>query len=702
MRIDNSAARKLETGGIMESQKATLAGDAHIFEMLAKQYQRPEEAVIRETLCNAHDAQVEQGTVDIPVDLQLPNYLKPELRIRDYGTGLSKEHALKLFTCYGFSTKRETQSAIGFFGIGSKAFFAVTDSAVITSYHEGIRYVFTFYKGEDGTPIMSLLHESETNQPSGLEISYPVPKGKIDRYVNAAKTVLPRMLLRQQVKVTGVKDFQPKPIEYSVNADRWAVRCENTYNPIPRAIMGGVSYPIDRNALYGDAVDARVYHLLSCPLDLHFEIGDLKPVPSREGLEYTDKTRSQVINLLKIVKEELPKKYESEFTNCKTLWEAKCLLRSVIEKSSLETQVKNALVEEIKWNGQPIGGCWVELNSSGVKFSIFGHGELNSDRPKYRWIHDLRIKASSELKFIWDDLPRGAMGRFKQKYPDAAGAVFFKSADDSVIAKLGNPPYEKASDLPEVPRATPMSRSTPQVRKIYLFTNSSHYSLTEVDYNVAAGGVYVDMYNSRVTLEKGHTGFPSDDDSRFKRVFKALIEMKKINADQEIFGFPASLRRLPVKTPGWVHFSDFVISCFTEKDKEDLIARWQKMKIRQTIYASDFDGAFRILTAMVSNKTKPKTPARPFGKTFELLKTVVDIDKVSLDMQDLEALLKFLNLQPKELDTARELKTLLEETEKEYPLIKLFSDNRYSFNGPNPERRTSLIDYVNLIDASKL
>lgn len=274
-----------EVHGAVEQQHATLVGDSSIFNILSRLYSRPIEAVIRETATNAFDAHIEAGTEARPFEVSLPTSLKSEFTVRDFGPGLSKEDVFGVFTVFGYSTKKKAVKAVGWFGLGAKAHFAVTDTASITSWHGGKRMTFAFTKDQEDKPIMILLEEIDSLEPTGLRISYPVPDASRWKYVSAAETVFarwpeprPRFLGYESHCWPTVKYVRQKPDHYGLRDHRTA----NTYRPHgPYALMGGVAYSIDSTMVPAMA------QLQSANIDLFFELGELKPSPSRESLEYT-------------------------------------------------------------------------------------------------------------------------------------------------------------------------------------------------------------------------------------------------------------------------------------------------------------------------------------------------------------------------------------------------------------------------------
>lgn len=113
-----------------------------------KMYNNPVRAVIREYSCNAWDAHVAAGKADVPIRVDLPTNLMPELAIRDFGPGLPFEDIKDTYVKIGKSTKTETNEELGMFGLGAKAGYAYVTSFTIISYHGGLKSTYVAYIGD--------------------------------------------------------------------------------------------------------------------------------------------------------------------------------------------------------------------------------------------------------------------------------------------------------------------------------------------------------------------------------------------------------------------------------------------------------------------------------------------------------------------------------------------------------------------------
>lgn len=103
-----------------------------IMDVLAKLYDNPVEAAIREYVSNAYDANVEAGATE-PVHLHVPTEDEPYLQVSDTGNGLDYLEIVSVFANFGTSTKRDSNEFIGGFGISSKSGLAISDKIHVSS-----------------------------------------------------------------------------------------------------------------------------------------------------------------------------------------------------------------------------------------------------------------------------------------------------------------------------------------------------------------------------------------------------------------------------------------------------------------------------------------------------------------------------------------------------------------------------------------
>ena len=97
---------KVKTSETFESQNFRIESSPEAFRILSDGlYSNKIKAVIRELSTNAVDSLVDAGTTDFGFEVHLPTSLSPEFYIRDFGTGLSHEDVVGLYTTYFSSNK---------------------------------------------------------------------------------------------------------------------------------------------------------------------------------------------------------------------------------------------------------------------------------------------------------------------------------------------------------------------------------------------------------------------------------------------------------------------------------------------------------------------------------------------------------------------------------------------------------------------
>ena len=144
-----------------------------VMDMLAKNYNDPIPSAIREYVANGVDTHRKENRKK-RVLLYLPEVGDEHIRIADFGEGLSLEEIKKIYANFGVSTKRDDNTQIGSFGIGSKAGLAIADEVNITSRKNGVETSFSLIRDDKGIATL-LKEEKQTNFPSGTIITIPHP-----------------------------------------------------------------------------------------------------------------------------------------------------------------------------------------------------------------------------------------------------------------------------------------------------------------------------------------------------------------------------------------------------------------------------------------------------------------------------------------------------------------------------------------------
>lgn len=158
-----------------EDQHSFEIGDLkYIFETLQKNiYSNKPQAVVREITSNCFDANQESGSKR-PIEIILPGEENNNtISFRDFGIGMDSER-IDVYRKICASTKRDSNSQIGYFGIGSKSPFSITDSFTVKTIVGNTEYNYIVFKDKDGIPKINKVHQCETTEPTGTLISIPV------------------------------------------------------------------------------------------------------------------------------------------------------------------------------------------------------------------------------------------------------------------------------------------------------------------------------------------------------------------------------------------------------------------------------------------------------------------------------------------------------------------------------------------------
>ena len=268
-------------------QNMSMKIDEKAFSILIdKLYSRKKEAIVRELCSNACDAHIDAGIPHIPYDLVLPTLYNTDLVVRDYGKGLSKPDVeYYLGTLFG-SKSADSNDSIGGFGLGAKSPFCLVDSYHITSYHEGMKHSFFYVREAGGIPKFVHLNSDVSNEKSGIKFTVNVGEENLRDWASVTERALGLFEVKPNCNVElnyPVTELYYDTVEI--------ISGHGSYAKV-LACMGGVVYPIDMSL--GDIVRVdgfynRVYSNYQ-QIVLRFDIGELDVAPSRESLEYRDRT----------------------------------------------------------------------------------------------------------------------------------------------------------------------------------------------------------------------------------------------------------------------------------------------------------------------------------------------------------------------------------------------------------------------------
>lgn len=272
---------EVEVHGMPSQKQFTINASAQAFKILSDGlYSNKEASIIRELSCNALDSHIANGNKQTPFQIHIPTILTSHFSIRDYGTGLSNEDIENIYTTYFASTKSSSNDYVGALGLGSKSPFSYTDSFIVESWFNNIKTTYAIFYGDDGYPTYSKICEEETNEPSGLKVSFECKEDDIHKWKSASK------LLNEFEVLPDINIPIPSKGEVKLSLDSAEIRSSNDYGSSYYAKQGPVLYRIDSNQIPSDIQRITSYNMVIFP----FEMGEISFTASREEISFDEST----------------------------------------------------------------------------------------------------------------------------------------------------------------------------------------------------------------------------------------------------------------------------------------------------------------------------------------------------------------------------------------------------------------------------
>ena len=340
MRLDNQTDA-IETNIEEGSAKTfTMVANGASFRVLSDAlYSDKPGAIIRELTCNAWDAHVAAGHMDKQVEIHLPDALMPEFWVRDFGTGLSDEDVLGLYTTYFQSTKSQSNLFTGALGLGSKSPFCYTDNFVVESYFEGTLRRYQVYLSED-IPSILPIGEEKTDQPNGLRISFSVPEKDHRIFRDAAE----RQLFLFEGKTTYTSNFNSmarfrgqgiflENSDFIISKEMPSSYSRTVSNTELFAAMGNVLYRIDPSLVMDPTSK-----IAGIKAILKFDMGTIDFAASRENLSYKPRT----VTAIQAKLEKIVQAISDHFDVLRATIENKPIMAQIFECQRLSKESQNS------------------------------------------------------------------------------------------------------------------------------------------------------------------------------------------------------------------------------------------------------------------------------------------------------------------------------------------------------------------------
>lgn len=310
------------TTNIDNRHSFSIKASAKAFKLLSSNlYSDKPLAIVREIGCNALDSHFMAGKADVPFKVVLPSEMHPFFEVIDYGTGLSDDQVMNVFTTFFESTKTDSNDQVGAFGLGSKSPFAYTDAFEVFARQDGVQNMYTCFLNQSGAPeIFKLEQIVDPTLENGVTIKVPIKKNDFGLFRTAALKAYKFFPVRPIVGANTVNWNWDEPVYKFHGTNFKTISNDSTVY----ALMGPVAYPVDLHQLKGDeSLFLSNYRTRTkVGFVIKYNIGDLDINAGREALSYDKETIANLIAGMKNIQVEMAKDLQDGIDKCPKLYDA--------------------------------------------------------------------------------------------------------------------------------------------------------------------------------------------------------------------------------------------------------------------------------------------------------------------------------------------------------------------------------------------
>jgi hypothetical protein len=612
----------------------------HLIDLISTDiYSNKPLAVIRETSCNAMDSHIASNKSTVPIKITLPSRFSQDFVVRDFGKGLTHNEMLEIYTSYGASTKRDSNTQVGSFGLGSKVAFCLCDSFNVNSYQNGVKTAYTCVKDASNVGKLILIGTVNTAELDGLEVIVSIGSTDVESFGKEAKKFFKHWSVMPEIEgFTKVEyDEMIGTDKVFVEGTGWKLMDQNTVNSNGSyrsygsnrnsiALMGNIAYPIVWSNVKGfnEMLMKRrgggnnsnmEYFITENSIIFNFDIGDVKMAPSREALQYTELTNNSLLKRVGVMLDEVAVNAQLKLNSAANLWDAKIMYNSLFEMGQGLHRLKGSIA--LKFAGKEI----TDNNISGfepVKYpdmfktynrrngnsSFYGydaktHGWNSIDCAKGKMILEIdqedKVYIQKAAQYLADAHKVSTI--FTLKFKDAAQRkeVFDETGlDDSFITK-----YSIISDavkdtivrnvggkVTSVKKDTTI-RSLRVMKSDNLSTRNSYYyygmrDLALEDVDMVVGGIYIEA--DKNLLKSSYS---------FGDISILIANIEKLRGSPVTVHFIGqNLMNGKLMQQGkWVKFEDFVTEQATKVMQKDaslgVMLAYDSIKVGNSFYEYD-------------------------------------------------------------------------------------------------------------------
>lgn len=711
MKLNTAPQNEAIVSNVGEIGEFRIRNSAKAFNILSSGlYANKVRAIIRELSCNAVDSHVAAGRKDTPFDVHLPNQMEPWFSIRDYGTGLDHDQVTNIYTTYFESTKTESNDFIGALGLGSKSPFSYTDNFTVTAIKDGRKGIYTAFINDHGVPSIALMMQEDTDEPSGVEVKFAVDEYyDFSKFEQEAKDVYKFFSLKPVI--SGKPNFTFNIISYEKKDVIPGVHIyQHRTNSV--AIMGNIAYPID--VPQADTALGDLRNLLSCGIEMHFDIGELDFQASREGLSYIPQTVESIKRKLAALNDSLTVVLAKEANEIANLWDRAMFLEDrhqhQIWRAAVRKYVQDYKLPTYSFNNYGRRKSWDIAEGELAKLNIqlkavhkYSHKNTcsslqpsggSSTQPDKTW----NIEVDKTSHFVVSDVKTGIAERVKYHYRQNqerhSRTIYILEPIDRTLEMdtkaffdmICNPPEArifKASTLNQAPRKNSRLGENVTLMKLQKRDERGwNYRDSELvwrnagkleDFDSSITYYYIPLVGYAIQSTKGYTSVKElyEDVTSFAALFKGtLYGVRK--ADIE------SIRT----QKNWVNIEEHVEAKINEIGMDVFLRSLVKSSV-------DSYDILKHNNGMIMSSINP---ASPYTKTVTAL---MNLPEMTGSKYSAEKLFIKFGLAKSFSASALEAKwqTEINDMISRYPLLKNASSYRVN--------ASDIAEYINLIDEKK-
>lgn len=573
MKFYDEKSEKVESSGLGQTSQFTIEANMKAFMTLSSTlYSNKIRAIVRELGTNAYDAHVEANQSK-PFKVKIPTTFDTEFTIRDFGTGLSHNDCMNLYTTYFKSTRDNRNDVVGGFGLGSKSFMGYSDSATVISYHHGKKRTYTAYKDDYGTPQFSHLSTVDTTEPNGLEIKFDVKRQDIRSFETEAQYVY-------SFFPSGSVDcnIEIYPQTYDEKTDDYGI--PSTYNHGHYVIMGNVAYPVDYDKIEDESIREATKYFRS--LHIFVDIGDVGITPSREALSYDKRTIQTLNKKISRVFDKMASELRKKIDSCACLFDARVLFCASAMPNLVKAKCRYYKKQEIFPNPKDRSidiSNFIKSLGSNSKIELVSNANYTWNRAD----NDITsINIANNPSFWLDDTSRGGLtplrGVYGRYYTTSTYYLKLEPKEVDTFCKLMGFPKEYLKSIEnDLDRPVTTTRvQNPVEHRLqafvwkpdpYTHTNKDCWSEQDVDLN--KGGYYFEVKNHNIVVPGTDEVVKSTD---FRNTLDLARKLGIVDQDEIIYGLKtASINRKTIfPKDKWTNYYSYL-----KKRIEETVTRYK-------------------------------------------------------------------------------------------------------------------------------